>query len=132
MPQMALTSRVVWVLRISFLSVVLFSLLFYTLQPQVRLQHYYNNYYESNRVPENDDKSAFVKGVVEAEIDGPFDSGTLRSLCDGKEWLEGLIFKCEAPKGGVAVVRNVFLNCVRFAIQAGGISFAVVSSTIPR
>jgi hypothetical protein len=116
MSSMALTSRVTWVLRISFLSVVLFSISFYILQPHVTLRRYY----EANRVPVLDAKAAFVKGAVDAEIDGPFDAGTLRSLCDSKEWSPGLIFKCESPKGGVAIVRNVFLNCVRFAIEAGG------------
>jgi hypothetical protein len=116
MASMALPTRVAWVLRISFLSVVLFSISFYILQPQVHLRRYY----ESNRVPELDSKEAFLNGVVESEIDGPFDAGTLRALCLSKEWMPGLIFKCEAPKGGVAVVRNVFLNCVRFAIEAGG------------
>jgi hypothetical protein len=130
MSPMALTSRVVWVLRISFSSVVLFSISFYILQPQEKIRHYYDNYHEASRVPENDAKSAFIKGVVEAEIDGPFDSGTLRSLCDGEKWTEGLIFKCEAPKGGLAVVRNVFLNCVRFAIEAGGDMFVVLSAIL--
>ena len=115
---MTLTSRVAWVLRISFLSVVIFSVTFYLLQPQVTLRHLY----ESTRVPETavDSKSAFVKGVVEAEIDGAFDSSTLRTLCDSKEWIWGLIFQCEAPRGGIAIVRNVFLNCLRFAVEAGG------------
>jgi len=65
-------------------------------------------------------KAAFIDPILTSEIDGPFDNSTLAQLCASRKWSPGLIFMCEAPQGGVANVRNVFLNCVRYAIEAGG------------
>ena len=67
-------------------------------------------------------KGAFVQDILENEIDGPFDGSALAALCSTKTWTPGLIFKCEAPQGGFGDVRNVFVNCVRYAIEAGGTS----------
>jgi hypothetical protein len=66
-------------------------------------------------------KRAFIQDVLQNEIDGPFDDSALAALCRTKTWMPGLIFKCEAPQGGIGNVRNVFLNCVRYAIEAGGL-----------
>lgn len=65
-------------------------------------------------------KSAFVEQVLETDIDIPFDKAPLSELCSKKDWVPGLIFKCDPPQGGVGNVRNVFLNCFRYAIEAGG------------
>jgi len=106
--------------HISKLAVVFFSVLFmgYYLfsRPEVRQQDYHEIY----RVAVSGKKAAFVEAVLETEIDGPIDNSALVELCKGKVWTPGLIFRCEAPQGGVGNVRNVFLNCVRYAIEAGG------------
>ncbi len=65
-------------------------------------------------------KAAFIARASTTDIDGPFDNTTLVELCKGRTWTPGLIFKCEAPEGEITDVRNIFLNCVRFAIEAGG------------
>lgn len=67
-------------------------------------------------------KALFIDTLLreENEIDGPFDNKTMVELCGSRQWTEGLIFKCEPPEGGIGNVRNVFLNCVRYAIEAGG------------
>ncbi|KAL2060327.1 hypothetical protein VTL71DRAFT_9722 [Oculimacula yallundae] len=72
-------------------------------------------------------KALFVENLLrgENEIDGAFDNSTLVELCRTRIWIEGLIFKCEAPEGGIANVRNVILNCVRYAIEGGATSFIV-------
>ena len=66
-------------------------------------------------------KVAFVEDFLGTEIDGPFDGSALADMCNTKTWIPGLIFKCEAPRAGIASVRNIFLNCVRYAIEAGGV-----------
>ncbi len=75
-------------------------------------------------------KAAFVESVLTTDIDGPFDNSPLVELCKSREWIPGLIFKCKAPQGGVGNVRNVFLNCVRYAIEVGG-EFSITTSLIP-
>ena len=78
------------------------------------------DYHEIYRAAVSGKKVAFVEKVLETEIGGAIDNSALVELCKSKEWIPGLIFNCESPKGGVANVRNVFLNCVRYAIEAGG------------
>lgn len=73
------------------------------------------------KVAVNGKKALFVESVLDSEIDGPFDNKTLIALCESTTWTPGLIFRCEAPQGGVANVRNIVLNCVRYTILAGGI-----------
>ncbi|TVY27914.1 hypothetical protein LHYA1_G003013 [Lachnellula hyalina] len=77
------------------------------------------DYHEIYRAAVSGKKVAFVEKVLETEIGGAIDNSALVELCKSKEWIPGLIFNCESPKGGVANVRNVFLNCVRYAIEAG-------------
>lgn len=76
-----------------------------------------------------DDKGVFIRAFLDIEIDGPWDSKPIQKLCARTKWEEGLTFVCEAPQGGVGNVRNVFLNCVRYAIQAGGSSSIVFPKT---
>ncbi len=72
-------------------------------------------------------KGIFVQKALENEIDGPFDNSTLVQLCEKQKWVPGLFMKCESPEGGVAKVRNVFLNCVRYTIEAGGTPLSLLS-----
>jgi hypothetical protein len=65
-------------------------------------------------------KQVFIQTATQTAIDGPFDDSAIKSLCASKNWTEGLIATCGTPQGGVSNVRNVFLNCVRYSIEAGG------------
>ena len=65
-------------------------------------------------------KQVFIQTATQTAIDGPYDDSAIKSLCASKNWTEGLIATCGTPQGGVSNVRNVFLNCVRYAIEAGG------------
>ncbi|KAK8049533.1 hypothetical protein PG994_011263 [Apiospora phragmitis] len=65
-----------------------------------------------------DEKVLFVGNFLESEADGDFDGEPIASLCSARNWTEGLVFNCDAPSGGIGVVRNVHLNCIRFAIEA--------------
>ena len=66
------------------------------------------------------EKETFVETVMRTTIEGPFDNGAIRDLCSNTTWTAGLIFQCDSPQGGVGNVENFFMNCVRFAIEAGG------------
>lgn len=65
-------------------------------------------------------KEIYIQDFLATEIDGPFDNTALKKMCADKSWTPGLTIKCEAPAGGIGNVRNVFLNCIRYAIEAGG------------
>jgi hypothetical protein len=77
------------------------------------------------------EKGHFIMKALETEIDGPFNGTATAELCSSRDWVPGLIFKCNAPQGGVGNVRNVFLNCIRYAIEAGGM-FPLTISPVPR
>ena len=48
------------------------------------------------------------------------DSQAVRDVCSMTDWNSSLIFTCDNNHGGVGHVRNSILNCVRYAIAAGG------------
>jgi hypothetical protein len=41
-------------------------------------------------------------------------------MCLDKNWTAGLVFTCDKSFGGLGNIRNSILNCVRYAIEAGG------------
>ncbi len=66
------------------------------------------------------EKDIFIEKALNTSIDGEYDGRALSDLCRKKEWKEGLIFSCEGLEGGLGNVRNIFLSCVRYAIESGG------------
>lgn len=50
----------------------------------------------------------------------PIHSEAMRAVCEKTEWNSSLVFTCDNNHGGVGHVRNSILNCVRYAIGAGG------------
>jgi len=104
----------------SKLAIVVFAVLFTAYYLFSRPEITQADYHEIYRVAVSGKKAAFVEAALETEIDGAIDNSALVELCKRKVWTPGLIFNCEAPKGGVGNVRNVFLNCLRYAIEAGG------------
>lgn len=81
-----------------------------------------HDYHETLQVAVSGKKGVFIQKAMRTDIDGPFDDSTLVEICQNTEWREGLIIQCESPYGGVANIRNVLLNCLRYAIEAGGTS----------
>lgn len=71
-------------------------------------------------------KEQFIQAILDNEIDGDFDPKAMREVCARTKWNEQLIFVCGAPQGGLGNIRNVFLTCVRYAIEAGGLSFLLL------
>ncbi|KFY30576.1 hypothetical protein V494_08106, partial [Pseudogymnoascus sp. VKM F-4513 (FW-928)] len=78
---------------------------------------------KTDKLPEGtnlDDKASFIQAFLDHEIDGPFDPAPIQKVCANKKWNDNLTIVCGAPQGGIGNVRNVFLTCVRYAIEAGG------------
>jgi hypothetical protein len=67
------------------------------------------------------EKEQFIEKILGTEIDGPFNANPLAELCVKTQWQEGLVMSCEATRGGgMGNIRNVFIDCVRLVIEAGG------------
>ena len=65
-------------------------------------------------------KSKWIEVALTTEIDDPLDLSPLQELCNKTNWRKGLVFECPRPAGGVGLVRNKVLNCIRYTIEAGG------------
>lgn len=50
----------------------------------------------------------------------PIRSQAIRDVCSKTTWNDSLVFTCDNNKGGIGHVRNSILNCVRYAMAAGG------------
>ena len=64
-------------------------------------------------------KHQFKSVAVRTAIDDPIDFSPLRELCDKTVWQEGVVLQCYRVTGGMGNIRNIILNCVRYAIEAG-------------
>ncbi|CAN8100034.1 unnamed protein product [Discula destructiva] len=42
-----------------------------------------------------------------------------REVCDTTDWNDSLVFTCYESFGGIGNIRNSFLHCIRYAMQAG-------------
>jgi hypothetical protein len=67
-------------------------------------------------------KQEFIQRVIGNEVGGPINLDPLSEICRYTEWQPGLIVKCQPVPGGIGNIRNMFLNCIRFALEAGGMS----------
>lgn len=65
-------------------------------------------------------KEMFIERALSSTIDGKYDGRALNEVCSRTNWTEGLIFSCHGLEGGLGNVRNIFLNCIRYTIEAGG------------
>lgn len=50
----------------------------------------------------------------------PIESEAIKSICADTEWNNNIVFTCDDSVGGIGNIRNSILNCVRYAISAGG------------
>lgn len=62
----------------------------------------------------------FVHKAMNVEFPAPIDYEPIRDICARTEFRPGLIFSCEGQHGGIGMVRNQILKCVRYAIHGGG------------
>ena len=82
--------------------------LFYEPQPSLELQ-------------EGED-SVFLRHAMNVEFPAPIDYTPIHSVCtqSPNNFRPGLLFSCEEQHGGVGMVRNQILKCIRYAIHGGG------------
>lgn len=59
-------------------------------------------------------------GLADAFDFPPLDSESVKSLCQDVQWNQSVVLTCDQSVGGVGNIRNSILNCVRYAIAAGG------------
>ncbi|KAI9648177.1 hypothetical protein NHQ30_002809 [Ciborinia camelliae] len=50
----------------------------------------------------------------------PLESRAIQAVCRTTHWNPEIVFTCDNSYGGVGNIRNSILNCVRYAISAGG------------
>ncbi|KAG4439754.1 hypothetical protein IFR05_004776 [Cadophora sp. M221] len=82
--------------------------LFYEPQPSLELQ-------------EGED-SVFLRQAMNVEFPSPIDYTPIHEVCthNPSNFRPGLLFSCEEQHGGVGMVRNQILKCIRYAIHGGG------------
>ncbi|KAK6584189.1 hypothetical protein PZA11_003919 [Diplocarpon coronariae] len=91
--------------------------LFYEPQPSLELQA--------------DEDGVFLRQAMRIEFPAPIDYAPIREVCTRapSTFRPGLLFSCEQQHGGVGMVRNQILKCLRYAIHAGA---AVVVPSMAR
>lgn len=65
-------------------------------------------------------ESAFLEHASSVEFPIPIDYRPIQEICARTDFRPGLLFSCEGQHGGVGMVRNQILRCIRYAISGGG------------
>lgn len=65
-------------------------------------------------------KEDYIAAVLRNPVEGLLDPAPIRAMCDATKFQDGLVWHCELVNGGVGNVGNMWLNCLRYAIEAGG------------
>ncbi|KAF9871343.1 hypothetical protein CkaCkLH20_11264 [Colletotrichum karsti] len=65
-------------------------------------------------------ESAFVRQAMNVEFPEPIDYRPIQSVCAATQFRPGLVFSCAGQHGGIGMVRDQILKCVRYAIHGGG------------
>lgn len=65
-------------------------------------------------------KSQYINAVVRNPVEGLLDPAPIARKCNETVFQEGLVWHCDTAIGGIGNVGNMWLNCVRYAIEAGG------------
>ncbi|KAH8896789.1 hypothetical protein GQ53DRAFT_778746 [Thozetella sp. PMI_491] len=65
-------------------------------------------------------EASFLKEAMNVEFPAPIDYAPIREVCARTQFREGLLFTCEEQHGGIGMLRNQILKCIRYAIQGGG------------
>ncbi|KAJ0109937.1 hypothetical protein J7T55_014739 [Diaporthe amygdali] len=71
---------------------------------------------------ENEAERAFVRQAIDTEFPTPIDYSPIKEICarNPSNFRPGLLFTCEGQHGGIGMLRNQILKCVRYAINGGG------------
>jgi hypothetical protein len=139
---MALSSRVVRLLRIFVPTTLILFMSIYLLAPAEYLpvsrptwkwledakEGDVEFFDQDNTLSEAEiEKAQWIQDAAGWNIDGPYNGTALHALCDSTKWQPGLAFKCGQMRGGIGNIRNMFLSCLRYVIEAGGNSFSLSS-----
>ncbi|ERT00373.1 hypothetical protein HMPREF1624_03744 [Sporothrix schenckii ATCC 58251] len=65
-------------------------------------------------------EAAFVRQAMAVEFPAPIDYGPIQEVCSRTPFRPGLVFTCEGQHGGIGMLRNQMLKCIRYAIHGGG------------
>lgn len=65
-------------------------------------------------------EAAFVQQAMAVEFPAPIDYGPIQEVCSRTPFRSGLVFTCEGQHGGIGMLRNQMLKCIRYAIHGGG------------
>ncbi|KAH8906466.1 hypothetical protein BR93DRAFT_929088 [Coniochaeta sp. PMI_546] len=66
------------------------------------------------------EESVFLRQAINVEFPAPIDYRPIREVCARTQFRPGLLFSCEEQHGGIGMVRNQILKCIRYAIHGGG------------
>lgn len=81
-----------------------------------------------------DEKKLFVADFLANDVGGEMDGSALAKLCASKTWIppsQPVVLSCDPVPGGIGEVKNGQLNCIRFAIEIGGVYCLVFSPSPP-
>ncbi|CAK7268537.1 hypothetical protein SEPCBS57363_003145 [Sporothrix epigloea] len=73
-------------------------------------------------------KEEYIDAVMRNPVEGTLDLAPIRAKCDSVKFQPGLIWHCELVNGGIGNVGNMWLNCVRYAMEAGA-SYIILPRT---
>lgn len=64
-------------------------------------------------------ESVFLREATNLEFPAPIDYKPIQEVCARTQFQPGLLFSCEGQHGGIGMIRNQILKCVRYAVHAG-------------
>jgi hypothetical protein len=81
-------------------------------------------FYQSEPKLEQQEKedSEFLRQAMNVEYPTPINYTSIQEVCNRNpsNFRSGLLFSCEEQHGGVGMLRNQMLRCIRYAIHGGG------------
>ncbi|EFX03309.1 hypothetical protein CMQ_3238 [Grosmannia clavigera kw1407] len=64
-------------------------------------------------------REAYIDAVVQNPVEGLLDPEPIRRQCGETSFQLGLVWHCDLATGGIATQTNIWLNCLRYALEAG-------------
>ncbi|KAG9248624.1 hypothetical protein BJ878DRAFT_5452 [Calycina marina] len=83
-------------------------------------ENFKNFFSEISEYQHHPSEAMFVKQAMAVEFPMPIDYRPIQAVCARSNFRPGLLFSCEGQHGGVGMVRNQILRCIRYAIAGGG------------
>lgn len=81
----------------------------------------YGGWQGGTTASQTEEERMFIQQAMDVEFPAPIDYAPIREVCtrNPDNFRPGLLFTCEGQHGGIGMVRNQILKCVRHAINAG-------------